>query len=66
MPALIKTEWRVLVGHQGDIDGEAVEPAVDADEQVEERAGLLPGDQQEEAGEDDDEVEDRVAGLVQQ
>ena len=39
MPALIKTEWRVLVAHQGDIDEDAVEPAVDADKQVEEGAG---------------------------
>jgi hypothetical protein len=40
MPALIKTEWRVLVAHHGHIDEDAAEPAVDADEQVEERAGL--------------------------
>jgi hypothetical protein len=55
---LIETQWRVLVAHQGDVDQDAVKPAVDADEQVEEAAGVLPGDQQEEAGDDDEQVED--------
>ena len=48
--ALIKTERRVLVVHQGDVGEDSVEPAIDADEQVEEAARVLPGDQQEEAG----------------
>jgi hypothetical protein len=59
--ALIETEWRVLVVHQGDVGENPVAPAVDADEQAEGAAGILPGDQQEEAGHDDQQVEDRVA-----
>jgi hypothetical protein len=61
VPALIKTEWRVLVAHQSDVYEDAVEPAVDADEQVEKAAGVLPGDQQKESGDDHKQVEDRVA-----
>jgi hypothetical protein len=55
--ALIQSERRILVPHQGDIDQDPVEPAIDAHKQVEEAARIPPGDQQEEAGEDDDQVE---------
>ena len=61
MLALIETEWRVLVAHQGDVGEDAVEPSVDADKQVEEAARVLPCDQQKEAGDDDKQVQDRVA-----
>jgi hypothetical protein len=57
--ALIKTEWPVLVAHQGNVDKDAVEPAVDAEEKIENGAGVPPGDQQ--PGEDDDQIERRVA-----
>ena len=56
--ALVETEGRVLVVHAGEVGEDAVEPAVDADEQVEHGAGVLPGDQQEEAGDDGEQVED--------
>jgi len=59
---LVETEGWVLVSHQCDIDDDAVQPAVDADEQVEEAAWVPTGDQQEQAGEDDDQVEQREAG----
>ena len=59
--ALVEPERRVFVAHQGDVGEDPVEPAVDADEQVEQAAGVLPGDQQEEAGDDDEQVEHRVA-----
>ena len=48
--ALVETEGRVLVVQAGEVGEDAVEPAADADEQVEHGAGVLPGDQQEEAG----------------
>ena len=57
--ALIETEGWVFVVHQRDVAEDAVEPAVDAEQQVEQAAGLiLPGDQQEGAGDDDQQVED--------
>jgi hypothetical protein len=41
----------------GEVGEYPVEQALDADEQVEEAAGVLPGDQQKEAGDDDEQVE---------
>src|SRR5512133_3388211 len=35
MRALIETEWRVIIPHQGHVGEDAVEPAVDANQQVE-------------------------------
>ena len=61
MRALIETERRVFVAHQGDVAEDAVEPAVDADAAGRRGRGGTAGDQQEEAGDDDEQVEDRVA-----
>ena len=55
--ALIESEGRVFVAHEGDVDQHAVEPTVDAHEQVEQTARVRPSDQQEEAGEDDEQVD---------
>src|SRR5688572_19758628 len=54
---LIKTEWRVFVAHQGNVGEDAVEPAADAKKQIEKGAGVPPGDQQEETGDDDEQVQ---------
>lgn len=59
--ALIETKWRVFIAHQGDVAEDAVQPAVDAQQQVEEGAGVLPSDQHKEARYNDEQVEDRVA-----
>jgi hypothetical protein len=56
--ALIQTEGRVLVPHQGDIGGDAVEPAVEAEYQVEEGSGVFPGEQEDEAGDEDQQSEE--------
>jgi hypothetical protein len=42
--ALIETEGRVFVSHQGDIGDDAVEPAVDAKDQIEEALWVLLGE----------------------
>jgi hypothetical protein len=55
--ALIQTEGWILVAHQGDIGSDAVDPAVDADDQVEEGAGVLAGAQEDEAGDEDQQLE---------
>ena len=57
--SLIQAEGRVLVSHQGDIGENAEDPAVDADDEIEEGPRVLPGDQQEEAADEDQQPEER-------
>src|SRR5215204_7611843 len=57
--SLIQAEGRVLVSHQGDIGENAEDPAVDADNEIEQSPWVLPGDQQEEAADEDQQPEER-------
>ena len=62
MLSLIQPEGGVLVSHQGDIAENAKDPAVDADNEIEESPWVLPGDQQEEAADEDQQPEERDPG----
>src|SRR5215218_3581644 len=57
--SLIQPEGGVLVSHQGDIAENAKDPAVDADNEIEQSPWVLPGDQQEEAADEDQQPEER-------
>ena len=60
--ALVEAERRVLVAHQGDVGQHPVDPAVDADDDVEQRARVAAGEQQDEAGDEDQDAEQRDPG----
>ena len=53
MGPLVEVEGRVFIAHQRDIGDHSVYPTVDAENKVKQRRWVLPGDQHEEACDDD-------------
>ena len=60
----VKPEWRVGVGHESGVGGDAEDPAVHAENEVVDRPGVAAGEEQGESGKEHEEADQSAAGGV--
>jgi hypothetical protein len=57
----VEAEGRVVVGHQGGVGHDAVDPAVQSDDEVEQAGRVTSGEQQSDGGDEDQDPDEPAA-----